>query len=869
MEQRHLKLLLPLALAAIAVSCAREQLGPDASGDGFMLNFQCKAPVATKASGDDPYNENLLKTIDYFLYPADGAASNAVWHERIVANTSSGQYTANIALTDYFVLNTLFPGTNSECLVYAIANYPTNIGGSANGLVGTSIPQLESLVASFHTTLDVMDTVQDDFVMSTNGAVRVTLLSRRKVLAAEGIIPLERVASKITVAIKVADTVVVNSIRTIGSVADTIKGVWWPDTTNMSIYLVNGAQTARMRGDTVTPPSYFTSPASTFEYEDESDYEQANYYTYDMQVDGEDTTFVKATHTGIFHPLKDMPAFYTYPVKWKYGDDEEPYLKLQISWTRKAGISTSGSPYGTVSKTYYYKVYAPGRELPTGDGAEFVRNTWYKVVLNVGILGSETDGANIIIRDATYYVCDWQERNAGTTQGGQETPDTLDTDKPAEIKGARYLSVTHVNHTLYNVDSLKIPYTSSDECETVVDSAYYYDYSTANAVLKDIPSNKYSVDIEYIGDKTYVVLRHTLNNDISGTDFDISSFHFKITLRHRGDDTYSRVIRITQLPAIQIVADPNSGNNNNYGYAYVNGSQGSNTNSTTYYTTNNTNSNINTGRGWNYYLGSAPRGIDDKVTNKNLSMFVIETSVFPHDSEYMLGDPRTTYVDNMNTYQTWPASSTAAQRVADAEWSYSSYSVQYPSSNQRKLKYYHPVDNSHNVDDIIAPKFRIASSYGATISTRYVDAFRRCAAYQEDGYPAGRWRVPTVAEIKYIAKLNTEGKIQRLLGALSVKDGENGDDQNDNWQASKTNTGCYSEYWCNSGYMRVYDGKNSNWTNANGGKIPDPELGEDESAMTDRSVYKSIRCVYDDWFWENTDYVTCSKTTFTWGDINY
>ena len=29
----------------------------------------------------------------------------------------------------------------------------------------------------------------------------------------------------------------------------------------------------------------------------------------------------------------------------------------------------------------------------------------------------------------------------------------------------------------------------------------------------------------------------------------------------------------------------------------------------------------------------------------------------------------------------------------------------------------------------------------------------RCAAYQEDGYPAGRWRLATYAELEFIAML--------------------------------------------------------------------------------------------------------------------
>lgn len=864
MEQRRLKLLLPLALAVIAVSCARERLTPDEAGDGFVLKFQCKSLLSTKSGDDDPYNENYLNTIDYFLYPAGGTASNAVWHERITITPAGceNEYTAVIALTDYFVLNTLFPGTNKECYVYAIANYPGYIGGSEHGLVGTSVPQLESLVASFHSTEGIIDNIQEDFVMSTNGAVKIDLISRKKVLAAQGEIPLWRVASKITVSIQVADSVMVPVVKTVNGVSDSIKAIWVPDTANMSIYLVNGARTARVNGDTI--PDFFrysNDPPIVFEYEDESLYERANYYTWDMNIDGEDTTYVKTQKAGVFHPLKELPAFYTYPVKWKYGDEEEPYLKLQISWTRKEGVSTGGSPYGSISRTYYYKVYAPGRELSSGDGAEFVRNTWYKVMLNVGILGSETDGANIIIRDATYYVCDWQERVTGSTQGGEgETPDTLDTDKPAEIKGARYLSVTHLNHTLYNVDSLKVLFNTSDDCEFQVDSAYYFDYSGSTVVRRDIPQANYSVNIEYVQENSYLVLRHALNNDISGSDFDISAFYFKITLKHIGDITgkYSRIIRIVQLPAIQITPEANTGNDNNQGYAFVNGSRG-NTYGQTYWTSTSTQSS------WNYYLGTPPSGTSGS-TNSNVNMFIIETSVFPHDSEFMLGDPRTTYVDNMNDYQSWPSSSTAEQRVADAVWSRSASSVK---DGQRQLRYYHPSDMSHSADNIIAPKFRIASSYGSTYPTRYVDAFRRCASYQEDGYPAGRWRVPTVAEIKYIAKLNTEGKIQRLLGGSTIK--VNNQTMTSTWQASKSNSNCYTYYWCNSGYMIVYDGENTNWRDENGGKIPDPELGTNKTALSDRTISDYyVRCVYDDWFWENSDYPKVeSKTTFTWGDIDY
>ena len=68
---------------------------------------------------------------------------------------------------------------------------------------------------------------------------------------------------------------------------------------------------------------------------------------------------------------------------------------------------------------------------------------------------------------------------------------------------------------------------------------------------------------------------------------------------------------------------------------------------------------------------------------------------------------------------------------------------------------------------MISPQFMFASSYGAcnyTISTK-ADAEKRCATYQEDGYPAGRWRLPTEAEVKYAIQLYNWGVIPELFSS--------------------------------------------------------------------------------------------------------
>ena len=45
---------------------------------------------------------------------------------------------------------------------------------------------------------------------------------------------------------------------------------------------------------------------------------------------------------------------------------------------------------------------------------------------------------------------------------------------------------------------------------------------------------------------------------------------------------------------------------------------------------------------------------------------------------------------------------------------------------------------------------------------------RRCASYQEDGYPAGRWRLPTKAEFQFIlTQINYENLPQVYLSSYS------------------------------------------------------------------------------------------------------
>ena len=123
---------------------------------------------------------------------------------------------------------------------------------------------------------------------------------------------------------------------------------------------------------------------------------------------------------------------------------------------------------------------------------------------------------------------------------------------------------------------------------------------------------------------------------------------------------------------------------------------------------------------------------------------------------------------------------------------------------------------------MISPEFMVASSYGFCNGTfTYANAEKRCATYQEDGYPAGRWRVATEAEIRYIIQLSSWEVIPELFSPNI-------------------------EYW--SAHGRITVDNNHNITN-NG---------------TSTTATARVRCVYDTWRW-GTDQLT-DRTKFTYGD---
>jgi hypothetical protein len=400
-------------------------------------------------------------------------------------------------------------------------------------------------------------------------------------------------------------------------------------------------------------------------------------------------------------------------------------------------------------------------------GLNLAANTWYHIKLDVAILGGDDFEAMLTVQ-GEYYVMPWN------------TQTIVQAD--AEIKDARYISVPSRTYNMYNIKDLEVLITSSHDAEMNLKSVTYYDY--VNKTNIDYTSTATSSNPKWITyddeDRTFTI-NHTLNNDVTDNGFDSSPYVFTFEIRHKDDNTYTTGdIVVTQYPAMYI----NDIQSNKY--AYINGQVNGNSQVTAYDDHNNSLSVL-----------VDRRTINDSGDNTNSHMYRINVTTVA-GMNYTIGDPRLWATQNVTTLDNLGADYMEAAEINE---------------------------------DMIAPQFMVASSTGKSQPLSYKYAATRCAAYQENGFPAGRWRVPTKAEIMFLIQLSEKGKIPTLF--TPDTDMSNG------------------AYWCSSGV--VYPLKNGNV------KTVEYRNFTDAASICANNW---VRCVYDTWYW-GEDPIEAYKTT--WG----
>lgn len=522
--------------------------------------------------------------------------------------------------------------------------------------------------------------------------------------------------------------------------------------------------------------------------------EKAKYYATSQVA----PTSVESTKTG--YTSWTHEAVYTYPQQYLTSDVTAPYYKIFIPWRcEKKG-----------QNNFYYKIILPN--LPS-----FQRNKIYKLTVDVSVIGGTEDDWALVTDNI--YVADWW------------APEKVE----SSIEGAMYLDVPIKYYEIYGVDYIDVPVISSNDIEVVnVTGTKQNLYGTnGNGVPYNVSVTP-SIAINEDG-KSGFRLTHVLGKDITSANFDCTPISYNLIVRHKeGGLTKTIPVTIVQYPSIYAERDPSNG------YAYVNSyshrdvSGGRHSTNYTYsnyaFNSRGDNANSSDALGVMNWLGQS------SSQNNNGNQYVVYVSVLPSgyrvagmSEDVVIGDPRGGELTN--NYLGYYGNGANGTVTRDVQSKYNAVS----SSTQ----------------NVIAPALRIASSWGATTTISYTDrAEERCAAYQENGYPAGRWRVPTIAEIDFLIQLSTYEHIPALF------------------TTSKGTSGGYSRYsgyWANG--PAVYLGKpftddgntapymaNSSLTvtniQSNGGYL----LRSGTSNANYRYYEPHVRCVYDEWYWGSEKY---------------
>jgi hypothetical protein len=342
-----------------------------------------------------------------------------------------------------------------------------------------------------------------------------------------------------------------------------------------------------------------------------------------------------------------------------------------------------------------------------------------------------------------------------------------------------------------------------------------------------------------------------LDNNYLSSTFDFTPYTITFRIQHTTEsNTYHEDITIVQYPAIYGELDRNTdaedaGDQN--GYVWVNGYKDKSASGSV------PNRYISgTGQGFFAEANGLSTG-SSGVSSTDMLVFTISSV---ERTPYVIGDPREEFVNtdfigeelnNGNSIwveapgvegttprrlQKYYATDTNHERLKNASSS--------TNNSTQATAFYSNSDQAaanERTFNMIAPKFRIASGYGMVASPQNSDTHyyhlmkKRCASYQEDGYPAGRWRLPTKAEFEFIIYLSFTGKVPALFSNQL-------------------------QYWCAHGYGQP---------NTNAGTV-----NMVYNTYANNVSMISVRCVYDDWYWGSDPVLKteAEKRVFTWGDVN-
>lgn len=764
--------------------------------------------------GVDSLNENKISHIDYFVYK--NGQTVPVEHGRV------SQDSVVISMTE-----AVGAASGIDGFVYVIANLPVDqyrhdttngfqvyADGAWSTITALDTASLKNLevVASFNTLVDGKFKKQDNFVMSGDVKYSLTTTTPKAKVTAE----LDRLASKITLDLSVVPAI--DELQTLPNGDVIYVQTWYPVLEDIDIYLSYADNHAELRGT----PEYYTT----------------NFFTYNREgfkakyscTNSTDTTFTVPNVTPVWTnenwkwSVSGLASpFYTYPIEWRTEDNTAPFIKIILPWApydESSGIEYEtiydeyNNPYQkflTAGRTkttrkgpdqeFYYKIALPSKTKDESTGRlQLLNNDWYNLVLEVAILGGTSDDLPLEVA-GQYYVVDWNAPSF--TAGGS-------------LAQGRYLDVARDTFYIYGGNSIEIPVSSSHNLDanlTRITSAQRWNARTS--AWQTI--NRGSVEVNGRSSVTFT------NNLVTamGSTLDCYMMKFDVTISQpvpteAGQVRKEKQITIIQYPAIYVDSKPGGnvmidgfyGNVDNHYHSNTGNNPGGNSGTSTSTTT------------------ETPYAPISRYVDQQKTMTIISISSLANNPKYLIpGQDSTVYLIT-DPRQPSGFSGTDLERHYSGDYNQTNNNtrlIAWTNDEAGKIKVGSTTDKN-----FIAPRFMISSRWGrmgnwnppGTQAARFETVQKRCATYQEAGYPAGRWRLPTEAEIMFIASLQRYSFIDALF----------------------TTTG--PSISASGGVFTVS-------TNSVGYAAP----GNNDGG-------RSCRCVYDLWYWGDEP-VAGAKSTYT------
>lgn len=819
--KKYIKYVAAIAAMVLGTSCTQELFHDrNSEGDTFSVEAIWSA-METKSAGVD--NENKVSSLDYYFFK--DATSAAVFHVR--EEIAAAQQTAKSYKKDFVPGTDNFPakselwgtwGEETGVHVFIVANLP-----SAKVLASPTLEEIKT-VSVDETFLDeddnplAVDANGLFFIMTGEATLKGTTIPVES--AEPEVVDLYRLAAKITYDVKVQKS------RT--ETANGVTETWTPmlGGQNVRMYPQGAVKDAYLG---VVDGEHYLDTPNTFNYPS-------------VTVSSSDNPSAWEEGSDYYQMKETLGPYYTYPNNWEEGG-ADTFIKIIIPW-QVTKTDSNGNVTYSAQREVYYKVVVPDQEI--------LANHWYQLDIT---LAPGTENEPEVEVEAEYRVADW-------IGGGEEGVDGV-------LKDIKYLiadrsdevSEGDDNHFVTYTRGISIPYSASNPVIFKVIEASYVDFSTEDPTVKKFVTTNAQGKTTYtnpnpgnnrqkhLGTTTdgedwtmvqnlstveswfkfdngttvgepngYLVMDHWLNGNLTSDYFDVSPYTFTVRIYlQRDPENYVEELKIVQYPQTYIEAqestirgrESSSQSARFWGYIFINGKR-----------REDNGNNTGSGSPWTTIMYCGGSGQSSYSTNHN--MYILTTGVLS-DSTKRLGDPReeTSYNSPKLVGNNENGTPNGQDKTEDF------ITAAAVGGGTKTLSNYYPTDPAKS-PTFIAPKLRISSAFGRRGSNNagsndnddyrynYASAWNRCAAYQEDGYPAGRWRLPTEAEIDYINRLSQRDFIPSL-----------------------------------------FYGSTPYWTATPGVAVNGSGTQNVKSAST--------RCVYDDWYW-GSDPVDGAQNTFMWGD---